>query len=374
MKCPSCGNENENGIKFCSLCGAKMPIEEAQAQQDQPQIMQQEQKVSNEPVYKKTWFVIVMLIFFFPVGVVLMWLYKKNWKLPIKIIISVLFLFWILGLFAGNSDDGSKSETLEGTEVVQTTEVSETTTATTLQTTTTEKTTELTTTEQQQNLTGNILLDTEFYEKNVYSGDGKNKIGKYGLINVKKEDLKNVTNDQYDEFCKNVVDDSGYNWVIIICDDGTGICFPGSISYVADYGILNKEKDGIDQKIGTVVSNFDGTYSYTESTPEEVSDGNSSSNVSTGMKNALDAAINYLNFMPFSYDGLINQLEYDQYTHEEAVYGADNCGADWNEQAAKSAQNYIDFMSFSRQELIDQLIYDGYTQEQAEYGVQSVGY
>lgn len=96
--------------------------------------------------------------------------------------------------------------------------------------------------------------------------------------------------------------------------------------------------------------------------------------ITLGMENALSAAKDYLNVMSFSYSGLIEQLEYEKYSHEEAVYGADNCGADWNEQAAKSAQGYIDTMSFSRQELIDQLVYEGFTQEQAEYGVQAVGY
>lgn len=71
---------------------------------------------------------------------------------------------------------------------------------------------------------------------------------------------------------------------------------------------------------------------------------------------------------------MIDQLEYEKYSVEEATYAADNCGADWNEQAAKCAQNYIDLTSFSRDGLIDQLIYEGFTQEQAEYGAQAVGY
>ena len=77
--------------------------------------------------------------------------------------------------------------------------------------------------------------------------------------------------------------------------------------------------------------------------------------------------------MPFSYTGLIKQLEYEKYSHEDAVYAADNCGADWNEQAAKAAKDYLDVMSFSRQGLIDQLEYEGYTHEQAVFGVNSVG-
>ena len=94
----------------------------------------------------------------------------------------------------------------------------------------------------------------------------------------------------------------------------------------------------------------------------------------TGEKNALRSAREYLSFSAFSYTGLINQLEYEGYSTEEATYAADNCNANWNEQAAKSAKEYLDMSSFSRQELINQLIYEGYTQEQAEYGVTQNGY
>ena len=82
----------------------------------------------------------------------------------------------------------------------------------------------------------------------------------------------------------------------------------------------------------------------------------------------------YLSTMPFSYSGLIEQLEYEGFTTEEATYAADKCGADWNEQAALMAQSYIDTMSFSRDGLIEQLEYEGFTSEQATYGVSSVGY
>jgi len=93
-----------------------------------------------------------------------------------------------------------------------------------------------------------------------------------------------------------------------------------------------------------------------------------------GEKNALSRALVYLRTMPFSYSGLIDQLEYEGYSYQEAKYGADNCGADWNEQATLKAQVYLDTMPFSRQGLIDQLIYEGFTQSQAEYGVNAVGY
>lgn len=102
---------------------------------------------------------------------------------------------------------------------------------------------------------------------------------------------------------------------------------------------------------------------------EEKSDG-----ATMGEKNALSQALSYLRAMPFSYNGLIEQLEYEGYSHQEAVYGVDNCGANWNEQAALKAQSYLDVMPFSRDGLIDQLIYEGFTRSQAEYGVDAVGY
>jgi len=83
--------------------------------------------------------------------------------------------------------------------------------------------------------------------------------------------------------------------------------------------------------------------------------------------------MDYLNFSGFSHDGLVDQLVYDQFSHADAVYGADNCGADWNEQAAKKAQAYMSESAFSRGGLISQLEYDKFTQAQAEYGATAVG-
>jgi len=90
-------------------------------------------------------------------------------------------------------------------------------------------------------------------------------------------------------------------------------------------------------------------------------------------KNALAKAKDYLNYSAFSHDGLVEQLEYEQFSHSDSIYGADNCGANWNEQAAKKAESYMEYSAFSRGSLIEQLLYEKFTQAQAEYGVDSVG-
>lgn len=93
----------------------------------------------------------------------------------------------------------------------------------------------------------------------------------------------------------------------------------------------------------------------------------------TGNKGALKKAKSYLNSSAFSYKGLVDQLEYEGFTPDEAKYGVDNCNADWKEQAVKKAASYLNSSSFSRSELIDQLEYEGFTYEQAVYGVEKNG-
>ena len=90
-------------------------------------------------------------------------------------------------------------------------------------------------------------------------------------------------------------------------------------------------------------------------------------------RNALRRAQSYLNTMAFSHRGLVEQLEYEGYSTEDATFAADNCGADWNVQAERKAQSYLNLMGFSHSGLVDQLEYEGFTTEQAEHGVSAAG-
>lgn len=100
----------------------------------------------------------------------------------------------------------------------------------------------------------------------------------------------------------------------------------------------------------------------------------SETTLSTEQKNALNRAWDYLDYTAFSHNGLVDQLEFEGYSSSAAKFAADNCGANWNEQAAKKARSYLDYTSFSRSGLISQLKFEGFTQSQAEYGVEAVGY
>ena len=45
------------------------------------------------PIFKRNWFLILMMIFVSPVGIFLMWYYKE-WKTVIKIAISIILIFY----------------------------------------------------------------------------------------------------------------------------------------------------------------------------------------------------------------------------------------------------------------------------------------
>ncbi len=87
-----------------------------------------------------------------------------------------------------------------------------------------------------------------------------------------------------------------------------------------------------------------------------------------GQENALRSAGQYLAYTSFSRTGLIEQLEYEGYSTEDATWAVDQLGVDWNQQAASKAADYLDYTSFSRQGLVDQLVYEGFTAAEAEYG------
>lgn len=110
-----------------------------------------------------------------------------------------------------------------------------------------------------------------------------------------------------------------------------------------------------------------------EPAPKPETEPEPDTDITVGQENALRSAQDYLRLSGCSRTGLIEQLEFDGYTTDEATFAVDNLDADWKEQAARSAQDYLDISGFSRTGLIDQLEFDGYTRDEAEYGATQAG-
>ena len=135
-------------------------------------------------------------------------------------------------------------------------------------------------------------------------------------------------------------------------------------------GLINNKK-----KEEKVVQNNSSVQTQQQSTqqPQSTPQPEPSQNVTLGMKNALQKAKRYLNSSAFSREGLIDQLEFEKYSTEEANYAVDNCGANWKEQAVKKAKRYLNSSAFSREGLIEQLEFEKYSAEEAQYGVENCG-
>lgn len=88
---------------------------------------------------------------------------------------------------------------------------------------------------------------------------------------------------------------------------------------------------------------------------------------------AIDKALEYLDYTAFSKSGLVNQLKFEGFSKADAAFAVEHIEVDWNEQAALKAQDYLDYSSFSRSGLIRQLEFEGFTHKQALHGVKVVG-
>jgi hypothetical protein len=92
------------------------------------------------------------------------------------------------------------------------------------------------------------------------------------------------------------------------------------------------------------------------------------------LEEAVGMADSYIESSWFSRIGLIEQLEYEGFSNSESQYGVDSLGIDWYEEAVGMAFDYLDYSDFTYEELVDQLIYEGFTEDEAIYGVLETGY
>lgn len=93
----------------------------------------------------------------------------------------------------------------------------------------------------------------------------------------------------------------------------------------------------------------------------------------TSQEQAVGTALDYLDSSSFSKSGLVEQLEYEGFSHKDSEFAVEHIDVNWRRQAAASAVDYLDSSTFSRSGLIEQLEYEGFTHAQAVYGVNQTG-
>lgn len=103
IKCPKCGKEFSSLAEACPKCGY---INKPSAKEEIPR--------ERKTVWSKTSVCIIALIVFYPVGIFLMWKYKKFHKI-IRIIITAFFIMAMLGIF---SDENAEEKLKENPKEV----------------------------------------------------------------------------------------------------------------------------------------------------------------------------------------------------------------------------------------------------------------
>lgn len=90
--------------------------------------------------------------------------------------------------------------------------------------------------------------------------------------------------------------------------------------------------------------------------------------LTSSQSNAVRMAKQYLQTMPFSRSGLIQQLTFEGFRTRTATFAVDYITVSWKNQAYKMARQYLRTMPFSLSGLIEQLAFEGFTPAQARYG------
>lgn len=106
------------------------------------------------------------------------------------------------------------------------------------------------------------ILGYPVHFADVTNGFGTDTIGERAYVEISKNELKNMSEEEYSELCT-YVESLDNNWFTVVCDDGTGLVFTGCSSIIVTYGQLD-DSGRIDVSIGDI-SNSGGSITYTES-------------------------------------------------------------------------------------------------------------
>lgn len=94
---------------------------------------------------------------------------------------------------------------------------------------------------------------------------------------------------------------------------------------------------------------------------------------SSEQRRTIARAESYTNLMAFSRARLIQQLEFEGFTHNDAQWAVDQLTIDWNEQALKKANSYHSLMSLPPDNIRRLLTFEDFSEEQIDYAMTNIG-
>lgn len=138
-------------------------------------------------------------------------------------------------------------------------------------------------------------------------------------------------------------------------------------------GDKDAPKEPAKQSIEKVETSKEPEKSTVEKVEEPIKEPIVESTETLSQQNAVKKAKSYLDYTAFSKSGLVEQLEFEGFDNEDAIYAVDQMDTDWKEQAVIKGKQYLDYTAFSRSGLIEQLEFDKFTKEEAVHAVDEIG-
>lgn len=189
-----------------------------------------------------------------------------------------------------------------------------------------------------------------------------------GLKSLSQDEVKQDTSEELDEKIKKLMEENKYDVKETIPDDKIED-INKQISIEDDNKIDKTEvekKDESDNDLKKESESDDDLNKEEESDPyselEPVF-----YNTIYGNEGAVNSAKIYLKSMAASKTKIISFLKKKGFNEEEAIYGAENCGADWYDQALRMAMSYLNVQEFTYEQLALQLMIEGFTEDEIIY-------
>jgi len=113
--CKFCGEEIFKDNIVCPKCGRQLSIVKKQENKEPVRTENENKNKKEKKFYEQLWFMWIMLIFFAPVGIFLMWKFNTSLKKHTKIILSIVFSLLFIIILFGTSDDETNDNTNENT-------------------------------------------------------------------------------------------------------------------------------------------------------------------------------------------------------------------------------------------------------------------
>lgn len=99
--CKFCGEKIDKSSIVCSKCGRQLEIVKKTEEKVEKTVINNQNKF-----YEKQWFMWVMLVFFAPVGIFLMWKFNNTFQKKTKIILTIVFAIFFI-IVASNSGENT---------------------------------------------------------------------------------------------------------------------------------------------------------------------------------------------------------------------------------------------------------------------------